>query len=222
MLIKGGFLDAPLGDAGRSRLLDEAATLPKKGSSGSARQPEIPLPHPASWWAARERRNVEHLPLTQTARERMEWEALSLNVRRHPLLPYRGALEELGVSPSEEIKGLPHGTTARAAGLIECLQSPPTKSGHPVYFLVIEDESGLLQATIFRALYERQGEILHREGAFLLEGRVEQTDKRGFAFLVERIESLREALAGAAVPTPRVTPSAGAFLRAGRRNRRAG
>ena len=53
MLIKGGFLDAPLGDAGRSRLLDEAATLPKKGNSGSARQPEIPLPHPASWWATR-------------------------------------------------------------------------------------------------------------------------------------------------------------------------
>ena len=152
----------------------------------------------------------------------MEWEALSLNVSRHPLLPYRAALGKLGVTPSEQIKGLPHGTTARAAGLIECLQSPPTKSGVPVYFLVVEDEWGLLQTTIFRAVYERYGEVLHREGAFLLEGRTERTDKRGFAFLVGRIESLREALAGAAVPTPRVTPSAGAFLRTGRRNRRAG
>ena len=219
-LIKGGFLDGLPGGANRSRLLDGARSLPKKRRH--AGQPEIPLEHPASWWTFREKRNVEHLPLVETAREKMEWEVLGLNVNRHPLLPYRAALKELGVVSSEEIRGLPHGTRARAAGLIECLQSPSTKSGHRVYFLLIEDESGLLQATLFRAAYERCGSLLHREGAFLLEGRVEQTAARGFAFLVDRVGSLQEALAGAAVPTPRVRPSPGAFLRAGRRGRKAG
>jgi hypothetical protein len=90
-----------------------------------------------------------------------------------------------------------------------------------VYFLVIEDETGLLQTTIFRPVYGKFGHLLHREGAFLLEGRVERTDARGFVFLVRRIESLREALAGS-IPTPRVSSSPGAFLRAGRRGRRAG
>ncbi|MBA3951869.1 MAG: hypothetical protein H0X57_08350, partial [Rubrobacter sp.] len=136
--------------------------------------------------------------------------------------PYRAALKELGVVSSEEIRALPHGTRARAAGLIECLQSPPTKSGHRVYFLLIEDEWGLLQATLFRPAYERCGDLLHHEGAFLLEGRVEQTSARGFAFLVDYARSLQEALAGATVPTPRVRPSPGAFLRAGRRSRKAG
>ena len=117
---------------------------------------------------------------------------------------------------------MPHGTQVRAAGLIECLQSPPTKSGHRVYFLLTEDERGLLQATMFRSIYERYGHILHREGAFLLEGRVEQTTDRGFSFLVERVESLRRILAGTRMPTPRVATSSGAFLRAGRRSRRAG
>ena len=177
------------------------------------------MKHPASWWTLRERRNVEHLPLAETARERMEWEVLNLNVRRHPLSPYRTALEGLGVVSSEEIRTLPHGTRARAAGLIECLQNPPTKSGRQVYFLLIEDESGLLQATLFRQAYQRCGGLLHREGAFLLEGRVEQTAAKGFAFLVHRAESLREALLGAAVPTPRVASAPGAFLRAGRRIR---
>ncbi|QIN81524.1 DNA polymerase III subunit alpha [Rubrobacter tropicus] len=218
-LIKGGFLDDLPGEPGRSRLLDEAMTLPKKRRRGE--QPEIPLRHPASWWTTRERRGIEHLPLAETAREKMEWEVLGLNARRHPLLPYRAALRELGAVSSEEIRRLPHGTRARAAGLIECLQSPPTKSGHRVYFLLIEDESGLLQATLFRSAYQRCGDLLHREGAFLLEGRVEQTAARGFAFLVDSARSLREALAGAAVPTPRVTPSPGAFLRAGRRSRKA-
>jgi error-prone DNA polymerase len=104
--------------------------------------------------------------------------------------------------------------------MIECLQCPPTKSGHSVYFLVVEDEWGLLQATIFRPVYERYGDLLHHEGAFLVEGRVEQTIERGFSFLVHHIESLRDVLSETRVP--RVASSPGAFLRAGRRSRKAG
>ena len=218
-LVRGGFLDNLPGGVDRSRLLGEARSLPKKRRR--AGQQEIPLEHPASWWTLRERRSIRHLPLAESAKERMEWEVLGLNVGRHPLRPYRATLRRLGVVSSEEIRGLPHGSRARAAGLIECLQSPPTKSGHRVYFLLVEDESGLLQATLFRSAYQKCGDLLHREGAFLLEGRVEKTRARGFAFLVDRAESLREALAGAVMPTPRVASSPGAFLRAGRRGRKA-
>ncbi len=139
---------------------------------------------------------VEHLPLTGTRRERMEWEALSLNVSRHPLYSYHTALEELGVTSSEEVKGLPHGTRTRTAGLLECLQSPPTKSGKPVWFLLIEDERGLSQATIFRPIYERYGDLLHHRGALLSEGTVENTPDKGFSFLVKRVEDLRGSWQG--------------------------
>jgi error-prone DNA polymerase len=216
-LIKGGFLDA-LSD--RPRLLDEAKMLPEK--RGDDRQPEIPLQHPSSWWESREDRKTGYLPLAETRRERMEWEVLSLNVSGHPLSPYRRALGDLGVTPSEEVRDLPHGTRARAAGLFEVLQCPPTKSGRPVWFLLIEDEHGLLQATIFRPVYERFGDLLHHRGAFLLEGRVEQDRRKGFSFVVERIGDLREALAGTEVPTPGAVSGSGAFLRARRRGRRAG
>jgi error-prone DNA polymerase len=178
------------------------------------------MPHPASWWEAREGREIARLPLTASAKEAMEWEALSLNVARHPLLPYREALRDLSAVPSTRIKALPHGSVARAAGLMECLQSPPTKSGRPVYFLIIEDEAGLLQTTLFADAYERFGHLLHGEGAFLLEGRVERTSSRGFGFLVQSVRSLGRLLAD--VPMPRVSPSPGAFLRVGRRGRKAG
>ncbi|HSK99523.1 MAG TPA: DNA polymerase III subunit alpha [Rubrobacteraceae bacterium] len=219
-LIRGGFLDA-LEDGGRdgnrSRLLGEAANLP--GKRRHARQPEIPLPHPASWWEKRERRITGYLPPTESARERMEWEVLSLNVHRHPLAPYRDALADLGVTPSGEIRNLPHGSRVRAAGLFECLQCPPTRSGRPVWFLLVEDEGGLLQATVFERVYDRYGDLLHHRGAFLLDGRVEQDRRRGFSFLIERAYDLREALvASDGIPTPRAVP--GSFLRAGRRGRR--
>ena len=218
MIVKAGFLDCFAGN--RRELLEETRRLPEKRRHGH--QPEIPLPRPASWWEARERRTLKHLPLSKTAMERDEWEALSLNVSHHPFVPFRATLRELGVTPSHKVRRLPHGSRARVSGLIECLQGPPTKSGVPVYFLVVEDEHGLLQTTIFRSVYERCGKLLHREGAFLLEGRVEHTDDRGFAFVVGHVRSLRRALAGASIPAPRAMPSPGAFLRAGRKGRRAG
>lgn len=91
-------------------------------------------------------------------------------MRRHAFIPYRTALRELGVTMIHEVTRLPHGTRAQVAGLIECLQSPPTKSGVSVYILVVEDEWGLPQTTSFRSVYERRGEVLHREGAFPARG----------------------------------------------------
>jgi error-prone DNA polymerase len=201
-------------------LLSEVRRLPKKRQRHES-QPEMLPEHPASGWEEREEGRAAYLPLAETTRERMEWEALGLNVTRHPLEPYRVALQELGVPPSEEVAGLPHGTRARAAGLMECLQCPPTKSGRPVWFLVLEDERGLLQVTVFERAYERYGWLLHHRGALLLAGRVEQDRRRGSSFLVERIDDLSEALAGTSVPSPTTAPASGAMLRAGR-SRRAG
>ena len=223
-MVRAGFLDG-LSEGlsrGRTRLLAEARRLPAKRHRKE--QPELPLPHPGSWWTARERTAEDYLTPAAEATERMEWEALGLNVRRHPLAPYRAALKDLGVVPSVRILELPHGSRVRTAGLLECLQRPPTRSGRPVYFLLIEDEAGLLQATIFERVYRKWGHVLHESGAYLLDGRVEQDRRRGWSFLVERILDLEEALTGAAerVPAPRAVPSSGSFVRAGRRGRRAG
>jgi len=219
-LIRAGFLDRLAPDGGRNGLLSTVGDLPKKRSRTRRRQAELPLPHPASWWELREgvADLAGYLPLTASQREQMEWKALSLNVYRHPLSPYREALKHLRVTPSQEILDLPRGTRARAAGLLEELQRPPTRSGRPVYFLLVEDEAGLLQATIFEGVYKKCGHVLHQKGAFLLEGKVEQDHRRGFSFLVERARDLAEALeAGARVP--RAVISSGAFVRAKRRRR---
>jgi DNA polymerase III alpha subunit len=202
------------------------SVLPKKPPPSRRNQDELPLPHPAR--RSRQKGGVElrgpgFLRLSAARQETMEWESLSLNILRHPLSPYRQALRGLGVTPSPEILELPHGMRARAAGLLESLQRPPTRSGRPVYFLLIEDEAGLFQATIFEGVYKRDGHMLHQRGAFLLDGRVEQDKRRGFSFLVERVRDLSRALEAAGrVPEPQATPSSGAFLRAKRRGRRAG
>jgi error-prone DNA polymerase len=93
-----------------------------------------------------------------------------------------------------------------------------------VYFLLIEDEAGLLQATMFEGIYRSYGHIVHQRTAFLLEGKVEQNQRRGFSILVERVRNLQEALAVSVktwVPEPQMATSSVAFVRAKSRSRRA-
>ena len=202
-LVRAGFLDglpkglaqrSSRGEAGRAALLAEIRSLPKKRGKGA--QSELPLPHPASWWESREgRKTVASLPPPLTDLERWESRVLGLDLRRHPLSAHRDALGALGVVPGRELRELPHGTRARAAGVLESLQAPPTRSGALVHFLLTEDASGLLQSTIFERSYRESGHILYETSAYLLDGRVEQDARRGFSFVVHRIRSLDRALA---------------------------
>lgn len=194
-LIHAGFLDGFSSDGahGRPALLAQTARLPGKSRRGDGQRE---LPRPASWWESRggAASPVAYLPPPVAELERAQWRALGLNVVRHPLSPFRDRLEDLGVVPSNRMLELPHGARTRAAGMFEILQCPPTRSGTPVWFLLLEDEFGLLQLTIFEAVYERYGHVVHREAALLVEGRVEQDARRGFSFLVERITGLRQVL----------------------------
>jgi len=223
-LIKGGFLDS-LGAAmpgGRRELLEAVSYLPKKRKEdvqrelapalsagvGSGMETGFWTERPGPWRIAR-------LPFPAGEEARMQREALSLDVAEHPLRPYRRDLKELKVTPASKIREMPTGSRVRAAGIMECLQSPPTKSGRPVYFLLLEDESGLLQATIFSDTYRRCGHHLYQAVAFLLEGVVEQDERRGFSFVAERIDDLGQYLASEiAAPDPASVP--GEVLGAGK------
>lgn len=200
-LIRAGFLDSMgSGDVGSGRvssskkeLLEQTRELPEKRANGS--QKELTAEHPAAQWESkRAGDNVASLPLPAGEEEEMQRAALSLDVGGHPLAPLRGALCDLGVTPARAMRELPTGTRARAAGIMECLQRPPTKSGARVYFVIVEDESGLLQATAFRDTYECYGHHLHRAGALLMEGVVARDERRGFSFVVDRIGDLARVL----------------------------
>ena len=219
-LVKGGYLDGVFGDGtgGRRELLRQAGSLPKKRRSDVQRELStsqstgVGSGMENGWWHERsDRMRIASLPFPPGEEPRMQREVLGLDVVGHPLAGYREVLEALGVTPARKVRESPHGTRTRAAGILECLQSPPTKSGKSVYFLLIEDPSGLLQATIFSGTYGRYGHHLYRAAAFLLDGRVEQDTRRGFSFVVEKIWDLGAILAGREdapdVPVPQARPA---------------
>jgi len=114
-----------------------------------------------------------------------DYRSLGFTLGRHPLALLRGVLFSKRFLASQDLNQLPHGSRARAAGLVTCRQRPDTASG--VVFVTLEDESGCVNVVVWRNLLERQrGELL---GARLLgvEG-VIQRDGLVVHLLARRLE----------------------------------
>jgi error-prone DNA polymerase len=83
-----------------------------------------------------------------------DYASLGLTLGRHPLALLRSHLRKLGLLQSEKMHELPHGSTARVAGLVTCRQRPDTASG--VVFVTLEDETGNINVVVWNRLVERQ------------------------------------------------------------------
>jgi error-prone DNA polymerase len=115
-------------------------------AAGAARR--APLDAPA----------LETLPVLATPSEGAEivadYASLGLTLGRHPLALLRSRLDQLGLLQSEKMHCLPHGSTARVAGIVTCRQRPDTASG--VVFVTLEDETGHINVVVWNRLVERQ------------------------------------------------------------------
>ncbi len=119
-----------------------------------------------------------------TLYERMshEWDILGFSPTSHPLQFWRKALANQGVFPNSEIKRIRSTRRLlRAAGWIIRPHTPPTKSGETVVFFSLEDETGLLNITVFPRIYERFGHLIFGQPLVVVEG---HKDKRGANSLV--------------------------------------
>jgi error-prone DNA polymerase len=143
--------------AGHRRLAHWAA-------AGATRRP--PLDAPAA----------ERQPLLAAPREAedivADYASLGLTLGRHPLALLRGRLNGLKLIDSQTFNRLPHGSSARLAGLVTCRQRPDTASG--VVFVTLEDEAGCVNVVVWRHLVERQKRELLGARLLGVAGKVER------------------------------------------------
>jgi error-prone DNA polymerase len=83
-----------------------------------------------------------------------DYASLGLTLGRHPLALLRERLRRKRLATAAEIRAMPHGRFARAAGIVTGRQRPDTASG--VVFVTLEDETGHVNVVVWRALSERQ------------------------------------------------------------------
>ena len=112
-----------------------------------------------------------------------ELEHLGMNIRKHPLSLCRRQLEndcrkrDRILLPAADISPLHSGRKVFIAGLIAASRRIRTSRDSPMMFLTIEDETGLLEGTLFPSICRRFGSRLTGPGPYLFEGVIESEDE---------------------------------------------
>jgi len=101
-----------------------------------------------------------------------DYASLGLTLGRHPLALLRDRLKRKRLATAAEIRAMPHGRSARAAGIVTGRQRPDTASG--VVFVTLEDETGHLNVVVWRSLSERQRRELLGSRLMAVHGVVER------------------------------------------------
>ncbi|MBM3357965.1 MAG: error-prone DNA polymerase [Betaproteobacteria bacterium] len=101
-----------------------------------------------------------------------DYASLGLTLARHPLALLRDRLRRMRLATAAELRELPHGDPARAAGIVTCRQRPSTAKG--VVFVTLEDETGYVNVVVWRHLVERQRRELLGARLLGVEGEIQR------------------------------------------------
>ncbi|MFK0342539.1 error-prone DNA polymerase [Pseudomonas asiatica] len=179
---------AHLADAGALRAL--ASDRHQARWQVAAVQPQLPL---FADIEALPESTVE-LPVPSVAEDLMaDYQTLGTTLGPHPLTLLRSRLRALGCRSSRELQDVGHGDNIAVAGLVVGRQRPQTASG--VTFVTLEDEHGMVNVVVWRALAERQRRALVGSQLLKVSGRLEQ--ENGVRHLIaRRLEDVSPLLQG--------------------------
>lgn len=124
-------------------------------------------------------------------KQKYEYGLLSINVHEHYMAGWRQALTTMGILSNAEIKTKRHNTVVTAAGTVLRPHRPPTRSGKTVVFFSLEDETGLVDVTVFENVYQRFGDLIFRRPScpLMIKGKV-QRQGNNINILASRIDSI--------------------------------
>ncbi|MGN6705815.1 MAG: error-prone DNA polymerase [Rhodanobacter sp.] len=123
------------------------------------------------------------LPVPSVAENlQSDYARTGLSLGPHPLQLIRPRLRAARFADSRSLRGQPHQSAVRAAGLVTQRQRPQTASG--VTFITIEDEHGAINVVVWSQVAERQRRAYLEARLLGVEGQWECVD--GVAHLIAR------------------------------------
>lgn len=98
-----------------------------------------------------------------------EYVAMGLSAGAHPFEFLRPDLNRQRIATSLKLQSAAHDSHLRVAGMLICLQRPPTAKGFA--FLTLEDEHGLMNIIVPPAIYDRDQLIIKTHSLLVVTGR---------------------------------------------------
>ncbi len=131
---------------------------------------------------------VPLVPMSLGERRRADFAGLQLTVGLHPMAGLRARLPE--AIPASRLREIPNGQRVEIAGAVICRQRPGTAKGF--VFISLEDETGIANAVVLPALFEKHRLMITQEAALRIQGRL-QNVANVIHVKAEQITPLREA-----------------------------
>ena len=89
-----------------------------------------------------------------------------------------------------ELPSVATGKQVTIAGSVIRYQTPPTRNGHRVLYVIMEDGTGVADVTVFADVQEKCGQVLFREGWLLVEGKVQRRGPKSLSIIAERLSPI--------------------------------
>jgi len=105
-----------------------------------------------------------------------ELDLMNIALTKHPVEFLRDHLRRTGVLSAAEARRAPTGKFVKAAGFVIRPHRPPTKSGRTVVFFSLEDETEILEVTVFESVYQKYGKQIFTQPILTVTGKI---DRRG-------------------------------------------
>ena len=120
----------------------------------------------------------------------IERELLSLDLSAHPLDFYDSGN---GITRMKDLPSIPAGRRIKLAGSVIRYQTPPTRSGKRVVYVIMEDGTGIADVTVFSDVQEKCGQVLFREGWLTVEGKIQRRGQKATSIIAEALHPLSMA-----------------------------
>ena len=117
-----------------------------------------------------------------------EYSLLGLTAGGHLIGFLRPKLAQRGILARAQLDSYPAYKKVQVAGIVIRPHRPPTNSGRTVVFLTLEDETGIIDVTVFENVYRRFGHLLFSCPALIVAGTLKEG--AGLGIIARRVEAL--------------------------------
>jgi error-prone DNA polymerase len=131
--------------------------------------------------------NREDLAETRNEKMMAERELLSLDISAHPF-DLNPPGEEF--TRMRDLPGIATGSTVKIAGSIIRYQTPPTRNGNRVVYIIMEDGTGIADVTVFGDVQEKYGGVLFREGWLAVAGKIQRRGPKALSIIASELHPL--------------------------------
>jgi error-prone DNA polymerase len=90
----------------------------------------------------------------------------------------------------KDLPAVATGQTVKIAGSVIRYQTPPTRNGKRVIYVIMEDGTGIADVTVFNDVQERCGHVLFQEGWLVVKGKVQRRGPNALSIIAQDLAPL--------------------------------